>query len=253
MKKTTVLVAASAALLIGGIIFFMVKGNLPAVLQSYFTFGKSELQDKDETELTAIGDSLAFGVGDEDGAGYIGDVKVRYEKATGKTLELKDFGVPDDTSGNMLTRMNRGNLLEEVKESDIILVNIGTNDLLKSTNDLQDLDETKINRAKDKFNQNIEKAFRQIENNQRNVPIYIIGLYNPVKDKEKKEKLDKIINDWNSETQKIAEKYPAVTYISTADLFKGKSKREYFSDQLHPNKKGYALIGERVFIVLSKK
>jgi lysophospholipase L1-like esterase len=253
MKKSTVLVAASAALLIGGIIFFTVKGNLPAVLQSFFTYGESEVKDKDETELTAIGDSLAFGVGDEDGAGYIGDVKFQYEKATGKTLELKDFGIPDDTSSNMLTRLNRGNLLEEVKESDVILVNIGTNDLLKATNDLQQLDENKINQAREKFIRNIDKAFRQIENNQRNVPIYIIGLYNPVKDKEKKDKLDKIINEWNGETQKTAEKYPAVTYISTADLFKGKSKSEYFSDQLHPNKKGYALIGDRVFIVLAKK
>ncbi|MFC7370201.1 GDSL-type esterase/lipase family protein [Fictibacillus iocasae] len=253
MKKTALLITASAILLIGGITLLTVKGNLPAVLLSYITFGQSELKDQDETELTAIGDSLAFGVGDEEGAGYIGDVKFRYEKATGRTLELKDFGVPGDTSSDMLKRLNRGDFLDEVKESDILLVNIGTNDLLKATDDLQNLDERKIEKAKMQFVRNMIAAFKKVENNQRNVPIYIIGLYNPVKENEKQEKVEKVIQEWNNETKKAAVAYPAVTFIATDDLFRGKQKEVYFSDQLHPNKKGYALIGERVFIMLSKK
>ncbi|WP_369425917.1 SGNH/GDSL hydrolase family protein [Cytobacillus pseudoceanisediminis] len=37
-----------------------------------------------------------------------------------------------------------------------------------------------------------------------------------------------------------------ITYISTNELFKGKNKKQYFADSLHPNGKGYEMIADRI-------
>ena len=91
------------------------------------------LSNKEKMEVTALGDSLAYGLGDTNDNGYIGDVQHRYETDTDKELIVHDYGVPNDTSTDLLGRLKNNEIAEKAKRSDIIFINIGTNDFQKST------------------------------------------------------------------------------------------------------------------------
>jgi lysophospholipase L1-like esterase len=46
---------------------------------------------------------------------------------------------------------------------------------------------------------------------------------------------------------KVISRQKNTTFVSVEDVFTGKNKQVYFSDELHPNKKGYTLIGNQVY------
>lgn len=81
----------------------------------------------------------------------------------------------------------------------------------------------------------------KIEND--SAPILLFGLYNPVPESEE---IEKQFDRWNNSIAELAKGNDRIYFINTNDLFKGKQKKEYFHDSLHPNHKGYKLIAERV-------
>lgn len=206
--------------------------------------------NKEEMEVTALGDSLAYGLGDTNDNGYIGDVQHRYEKDTDKELIVHDYGVPNDTSTDLLGRLKNNEIAEKAKRSDIIFINIGTNDFLKSTDHLTKFNQEELDKNEEIYKKNLNQIISKVQNRKYPKTIYILGIYNPnVNDLNT---VNEAVLNWNRSTMEVTKKHKNTAFIRTDDLFIQKDKQVYFSDKLHPNEKGYALIGERVFNTLKQ-
>ncbi|MET3728469.1 lysophospholipase L1-like esterase [Fictibacillus halophilus] len=228
MKKITLIVAISIIVLLG------------------VAFGVYSI-NSEEMEVTAIGDSLAYGLGDTKDNGYIGDVEKRYEEDLDKQLVVHDFGVPNDTSTDLLKRLKNPEIAETAKSSDVIFINIGTNDFLKSTDRLTKFNKEELTANEEIYKENLNQIIRNIQNKENPKTIYILGIYNPKAKWSDMSVVNKAVSNWNQSTIEVTKKNKNTAYIRTDDLFIDKNKRDYFSDKLHPNEKGYALIGKRVY------
>ncbi|MBN3555483.1 hypothetical protein JYA63_14485 [Fictibacillus nanhaiensis] len=228
MKKFTMIITICIIVLIG------------------VAFGVYSLNSK-EMEVTALGDSLAYGLGDTKDNGYIGDVEKRYEEDLDKQLVIHDFGVPNDTSTDLRQRLKNPEIAKTAKSSDVIFINIGTNDFLKSTDQLTKFNKKELAANEEIYKENLNKIIQKIQNKEKPKAIYIIGIYNPKAEWSDMAVVNEAVSTWNQSTKEVTKKYKNTTYIRTDDLFINKNKRDYFSDKLHPNEKGYALIGKRVY------
>lgn len=228
MRKSLVLIAVTIGVLLFGAL--LVK-----------SFGEKEMV------VTALGDSLAYGVGDKNDNGYTGDVQERYEQETGKELIVKDYGVPNDTSTDLIKRLKNDEITESAKNSDFIFINIGTNDFLKSTNHLTKFDKKELQKNEQIYKENLEKTLKTIQDQENPKTVYILGIYNPKVKGTDYSTINEAVLSWNRTTIQFTKEHKNVAFIRTDDLFINKNKKDYFSDKLHPNKKGYALIGKRVY------
>jgi lysophospholipase L1-like esterase len=249
MKKIHLIIVISLFLLVFGVVFSVKAVHLPAAVASVMDFGKSKVNtpDKKEIKVTALGDSLAYGVGDTNDNGYTGDVKKRYEKQSDKTLIVHDFGVPDDTSTDLINRLQNDEIIETAKHSDMIFINIGTNDFLKSTDHLSKFDTQELKRNEKIYKKNLNHILNTVQDTKTQVPVYILGIYNPKVKGTDMSTINQTIESWNETTKQVTKSHKNVIFVRTDDLFLNKNKNNYFSDILHPNQKGYALIGKRVY------
>ncbi|OOE10671.1 hypothetical protein UN64_15055 [Fictibacillus arsenicus] len=228
MKKSAVIIVIGLVVLLAGAL----------LVKSFST---------EEVEVTALGDSLAYGLGDTEDNGYIGDVEDRYEEETDKRLVVNDYGVPNDTSTDLVKRLKNKEIAETAKNSDFIFINIGTNDFIKSTDRLTKFDKEELQTNQEIYKNNLNQIIKKVQEKDLTKTIYILGIYNPKVKYADMSVVNEAILNWNRSTIQVTKDHQNVAFIRTDDLFINKNKKDYFSDNLHPNEKGYALIGKRVF------
>ncbi|MCM3719372.1 GDSL-type esterase/lipase family protein [Fictibacillus phosphorivorans] len=232
MKKRVILIVISVFVLLAGVM----------IVKALST---------DEVEATALGDSLAYGLGDADDNGYIGDVQERYEDKLNKKLVVHDYGVPNDTSTDLLKRLSNKEIAETAKNSDFILINIGTNDFIKSTDRLTKFNKKELQTNQKIYRENLNIIIKRVQKKNASKTIYILGIYNPKVKYADMSDVNEAMLDWNRSTIQVTKDHENVAFIRTDDLFVNKNKKDYFADNLHPNEKGYARIGKRVFDTIS--
>jgi lysophospholipase L1-like esterase len=255
MKKSLVLILVSLCILLFGVFIWAKMLNIPSAFATVVDIGWSKIKSINEKdiEVAALGDSLAYGLGDANDHGYIGDVKHRYESSTNKKMIVKDYGVPNATSTDLVQKLNNDQIRKSAKSSDIIFINIGTNDFLKSTNHMTKFNERELQINQQIYMKNLNHILKVLQDQKNPKTIYILGIYNPKVKWADMDTINKVINSWNESTIKVTKSHQNVAYIRTDDIFYHKDKQKYFSDKLHPNKKGYALIGKRVYHTVHKK
>ncbi|WNB93841.1 GDSL-type esterase/lipase family protein [Bacillus sp. NEB1478] len=255
MKKGLVVILVCLCIVLLGVFAFAKTLNIPSAFATVVDIGWSKIKSMNEkdVEVAALGDSLAYGLGDEEDHGYIGDVKYRYESSTNKTMVVKDYGVPNATSTDLLQKLNNEQIRSSAKSSDIIFVNIGTNDFLETTNHLTNFNEKELRVNQQVYMKNLNNILNILQNQENPKTIYILGIYNPKVKWADMDTINKTVNDWNQSTIQVTKSHKNTAYIRTDDIFIQRDKQKYFSDKLHPNKKGYALIGKRVFNTVKQK
>ena len=84
-------------------------------------------------QYTALGDSLAFGIDDPQGGGYVPRFRNHVQQDTGVTVNLINRGVPGWTSDDLLNALRTDQSLRaQVANSQVVTFNIGGNDLLNA-------------------------------------------------------------------------------------------------------------------------
>ncbi|MDM5339845.1 GDSL-type esterase/lipase family protein [Fictibacillus enclensis] len=251
MKKQVILIAACFLLLAGGIIFSITQLNILSVFASFSHYKDSEMKNEGrDFTMVALGDSLSYGVGNSGNSGYVGKVEKRLEGHLKKEITVKDYGVPDDTSTQLLKRMQSKQLKSSISQADMIFLNVGMNDylnsLLLSKSKPKEADQI-IQKALLIYQHNLMVSFKKIREENPKAHIYMVGIYNPFPNRTDKLQESKLIHEWNRMAVKVISRQKNTTFVSVEDVFTGKNKQVYFSDELHPNKKGYTLIGNQVY------
>ncbi|WP_066175917.1 SGNH/GDSL hydrolase family protein [Bacillus marinisedimentorum] len=210
---------------------------------------------EEDIHITAVGDSLTQGVGDEgkDG-GYLGDLETEIRKMEEvNRVEISNYGVRGNRTEHLIKRLDKKQVVKSLKDSDIIIVTIGANDIMKVVkSNFTNLEMEPFTEAQAQYEGNLDTIFAKIRKHNPDAPIYLLGMYNPFfKWFAHIEELDKILENWNVSSQIVVKRYENVRYIPTDDLFRNKKEELLAEDNFHPNAKGYSLIAGRVYEEIS--
>jgi lysophospholipase L1-like esterase len=200
---------------------------------------------KQEIHVAALGDSVVAGVGDPARKGYVGLVSDAISERIGKNVVVNNQGVSGLTSAGLLKQLQTEPDLEELlRNTDIITINIGGNDILKTfrkqnnTAAFQTFADVKAD-----FEANLQEILQHIRSINPNAPIFLLELYNPLNPDDALYKIaDSLLPQWNVALYQTAAKYKPLVVVETTHVLNGKHRERLAPDGVHPSVSGYQAI-----------
>ncbi|MGF2614375.1 hypothetical protein FZC84_20255 [Rossellomorea vietnamensis] len=203
--------------------------------------------DGDSFAIIGIGDSLTLGTGSEETGGYLDSIKSYYEQQNEKVV-LANHSEYGAQAGHLLKMLEQPNLQSDIEQADVIFMTVGGNDLVSVFNhNFTDLTIGDFTKGEESFKADLRKIMSTIRLLNKDVPVYFIGIFNPVFESlaEIKE-FNEIISSWNVSTKNLLEMYPNTTFISIQHLFEDGTNKYLAEDFFHPNEEGYRRIGKEI-------
>jgi len=222
---------------------------------------------KEEFNYVAIGDSLAagrnsYGAYDYGYTDYIRD----YLKQKDKLSSYVNYAVSGYSTDDVINDINYNRTIEvdgkdvglkrALRESDLVTISIGANDLLKNVNfsSVSSLLSDRNNTLKiiDETFEKIKEVLSLVRQYAKG-DIIVVGYYNPVPNLTKyKKSIDDIVDYSNKQYQKICN-IGETYYIEISDVMRENS--DYLPNPLdiHPNIQGYQAISSEIIKIIDKE
>src|SRR5690625_999835 len=205
--------------------------------------------------ITALGDSLTQGSGDETKAGgYIGilDNTINHDK---EVVEIENFAIHGHRTDQLLARLNDEEVITSIQDADIVLITIGANDIMQvAKENFTNLTFEMFDKERVQFEVRLNDILSNIKDLNSDTHIYLIGLYNPFEQYfQDIEELDDIVDDWNKTSETTVNNYDDTTFIPIKDLFEDAEGSLFSDDKFHPNKTGYQLMANRILDYIIKE
>ncbi|MBT2582166.1 GDSL-type esterase/lipase family protein [Planococcus sp. ISL-109] len=192
---------------------------------------RSALQPQHIHRIIILGDSVAYGYGTKGGI-------AKHLQESFPASEVLNFGINGLTSDGLVERLRSNYWQQELKKADLVLLNIGGNDLLKQYQNggAKNLIR-QFSALKKRYRQNLLEIYKQVKHENVHVLIIQNSLYNSMKKEAQYFGFTNLLfRLWNSA---IGAKGVVVT--NTRKMGKQPS---IWLDSIHPNEAGYALMHE---------
>jgi lysophospholipase L1-like esterase len=190
-----------------------------------------------------VGDSLARGTGDEAGLGIPGRLDAELHRRGIRARRTYNFAVNGARTKDLLGVLGRENVREILRQSNVIIVSIGGNDLWGG-NDWRNAAPPDPDATMNEVLGRIESAVETIRAANPKARIFFIGLYNPFVKSPIGPRLTTLVHRWNARLLDHFSSDPDFTLVQTEDLFAHRDRLS--ADRFHPNGEGYALIARRI-------
>ena len=208
-------------------------------------FGIYTIFKTDQLNYIALGDSLAEGMNPYGELGYsYTDYLADYlKKKNMLSFYTKEYASSGYTTFDLMQEIEMNSTLKkDLRESDLVTVDIGANDLLQQfTFDSIDVQQIK------KLKEQVAEIFPKIDECMKNIRKYakedivVIGFLFNLNGND----LDYLFAYIDSEYQKICKKYQC-SYVSIYQLFKNNSSYLPNPNDIHPNLEGYHAISQEI-------
>lgn len=194
--------------------------------------------------ILVLGDSVARGCGSTNGGfgSYLVDL---LQKGTNKNFTLTNLGVDGLTSSGLVDIINKKETRELIIQSEIIILNIGGNDLLEhfvSGGPLKVI--KKFRSTKKTFKKNLLYIKETINTINPNAVLIANGLYNPCEESyEYFLVAERLVKLWNKTFACLDG-----VIVNTSELSKNRS---HWDDDIHPNDEGYKNLANIIYMELA--
>ncbi|MEH7075433.1 SGNH/GDSL hydrolase family protein [Neobacillus drentensis] len=200
--------------------------------------------------VLSAGDSLTQGIGDSTNkGGYLPYLETMLEKDKGiKEVDFYNYGVKGNRTTQLIKRLKSAEMKEPLQKADLVILTIGGNDIIKVVKDnIGNLQLSTFTAEKESYQKHLTQIIDLIVQENPDASIVLVGLYNPFSKwfSEIKE-LDEIVADWNKTGKAVVANYPSAYFVSIEDIFLNANEDLLFTDNFHPNDKGYELIAQRL-------
>lgn len=201
--------------------------------------------------VVSAGDSLTQGVGDStEKGGYLPYLKTKLEQEKGiSEVEFHNYGVTGNVTTQLLKRLHSTELKTKIKHADMVIITIGGNDIMQvAQKNISNLQVSAFTKEKDVYISHLTQIFDAITQENPNVSIVLVGIYNPfMKYFSNVKELNQIVDDWNRASRTVVTNYPDAYFVEIEDLFVQSNINLFYTDHFHPNDKGYKLIAGRLY------
>ncbi|SDW28287.1 Lysophospholipase L1 [Marininema mesophilum] len=205
-----------------------------------------------KTLFLALGDSLTRGTGDSSGQGYVSRVRQTLQKNE-TSVNVVNLGIKGQTSHQLRAQIKQRRIGQLLKEAKRISITIGGNDLFRKGDSLETLDNQQAIQARQAYESNLRRILSTIRKQNRDAPIFLLGLYNPFGALSDNKKTSAEVIKWNDSLQTIAQEFDQIVVVPIYDIFQLNPKAYLYSDDFHPNDKGYDYIAERLLQAMDQK
>ncbi|MEO4054851.1 GDSL-type esterase/lipase family protein [Solibacillus sp. CAU 1738] len=212
--------------------------------------------DAREIHYLALGDSLTRGIGDEyNRYGYTVRLAEKLEQWPAITkVQLDNRGKRGRRSDQLLELLEKGHYDKELAQADLITITMGGNDVMKIVkSDIFSLRKEMFDAERDDFNVRYAKIINAIRERNAEVPLILIGFYNPFSIiTDEVTPFESIIFEWNEDIEMLANEDVNACFVPVSDLFETNEDMVYHTDFFHPNAAGYEKMTERIAITMKQ-
>lgn len=202
-------------------------------------------------QIAVLGDSLAKGTGDDDGSGFARRTVDLLQKNGKEAKLIANLGINGQKTASVLSSLEEPGVQHVLKQSNMIFVSIGANDLFNAGealgNTQQAPSKQQLLANLPKASKTLQKILERIAQINPDAHILYLGLYNPFSDlPELRVPGNEAVTAWNTTALNIINSQSNMSLIPTFDLFQQNLNKYLSSDHFHPNGTGYEQIAERV-------
>ena len=203
---------------------------------------------RDHIRVVAIGDSLAYGAGDETGKGIAGRLKEDLAARGFSSIETANLGVNGAQTGDLMARLRQDRVRTQIEKADAIIVSIGANDLFRSPGSREETLRAPLAVA-DRILTRIESIVADLRSMNPRARILILGGYNPVPAHPLTPMITQYLQLWDATLAGRFEHDPLVSVVKMSDIVTRQKLSRY--DNFHPGGAAYAEAAERIAQMLS--
>lgn len=217
---------------------------------------------------TALGDSLTEGIGDTtEQGGFVPMLASQLQTSSGYQVDYDNFGVAGNTSNQILKRLKADEELQySLSQADLMTLTVGGNDVLAVIRkNLTNLTLEDFDKASKKYQKRLREIISLSRQDNPNLPIYILGIYNPFfLSFPDMTEMQEVIDNWNARTQEVVAEFDLVYFVEINEIiyqgFEDENLPEndssynnvlYEQDRFHPNLLGYRLMANAVEEVIN--
>jgi len=206
-----------------------------------------------EANVTALGDSLTQGVGDNVVEGGYVSILDNTINENHQLVAFDNYGKRGHRSDQLLKWLDNPEVEQSVESADIVLITIGANDIMQVVKEnFTNLNMNDFTQARETYEEHLQQIFDKINDLNEDAKIYLIGIYNPFLNYFPDiRELSMIVDDWNETSRDVVEQYDNATFIPVADLFASGEKHLFADDHFHPSHQGYQLFARRILDYLT--
>ncbi len=224
--------------------------------------------------LLAIGDSLTQGVGDTTNqGGFVPLLARRLDETYRYDTVTSNYGISGNTSRQILNRMKKQKVIQKnLKTANLMTLTVGGNDVMKVIREnLDHLDTDSFTPGAKAYQKNVKEIIKLARKGNPELPIYIVGIYNPFYlNFPEMTQMQDIVDNWNEQTKQLVADYDGVYFVGINDqLYKGVEGQEgvvsvsgerttvvndalFTEDHFHPNNIGYGIMADAIMERISQ-
>lgn len=247
-------------LLLGGFIYAVKDVLYPTAQTAPVNKDAIDQEEKKQSALpagdiriSAVGDSLAKGTGDDTGKGFARRT-AELLQAENKQRSVKfmgNLGINGLTTVRLIPMLEETGVQHMLKEANVILLSIGGNDLFQGAGGAQSVQtlpsKAQIKQASLKASKNLGAVVRRVHEINPEAKLIYVGLYNPFSDmKDMKAIGNQAVDEWNGTAWRMISQVEGANVVPTYDLFVNNLTKYLSDDHFHPNGDGYDEIAKRI-------
>jgi lysophospholipase L1-like esterase len=193
---------------------------------------------RDRASIVVLGDSLAYGQGDEKDGGLAG------------RLHATNLGKSGAQTTDVIRKLKMKTVRDSVQRADVIVLSIGANDLFRTAGARERAFHDPFALAGEILDRiaAIVASLREINNDAR---ILLLGAYNPVPDHPLAALIDDLVRAWDQMLAARFARDDKIDIVMTSDVVIGANLSRY--DRFHPGAPAYDALARRIEKMMSSR
>ncbi|HUR81639.1 MAG TPA: GDSL-type esterase/lipase family protein [Thermoanaerobaculia bacterium] len=200
--------------------------------------------------VVAIGDSLAYGAGDERGGGIARRLEHELESRGVRSVETVNLGVNGAQTSDLLAGLRTKRTRDAIAAADAVVLSIGANDLFRTANARQEILRAPFAIA-ERILGRIETIVAEIHAINPRARVLVLGGYNPVPGHEWASLIDQYLGMWDETLAARFAKDRRVEVVRMRDIVTPQRLSRY--DHFHPGAAAYDEAAKRIAAMLLKE
>ncbi|HEX7151321.1 MAG TPA: GDSL-type esterase/lipase family protein [Thermoanaerobaculia bacterium] len=200
-----------------------------------------------ELRVVVIGDSLAYGAGDESRQGIPGRLKDELRTRGVDAVETINLGVNGAQTADLIDRLKQARIRNEIKNADAIVLSIGANDLFRTPSGREETLRNPLvvaTRILERIG-SIVATFHELNPEAR---ILILGGYNPVPTHPQAKMINQYLGLWDGVLSDRFAEDPRIEIVRMDDVVTRDRLSRY--DNFHPGSEAYIAASKRIATML---